>query len=341
MINPLEKIVEQSWPPSKWKDHRICLAVSGGADSVSLLCSMVQIAKKHNLLSRLFVGHINHGARGKESDEDALFVQDLADQYDIPCFTDRLNSDELDQKANELGSWENAARLLRYRSLQKCAEKQEARFILTAHTADDQLETILHRLFRGTGIEGLRAIPRIRPLNDAIVLVRPLLDLNRSDILEYLNTINQPYRTDSSNSDLLYTRNQIRMELIPVLDRLFPHRWKKSLVRLSRLSEQIGEILEEKVDQLKEKALYPIKNSHSCRVDLSLLDQEPDYIINEFFRAIWKEKNWPLGKMGLDQWNRLSEMVRSPKESRMEFPDGIVARRISDDLELEDSTNMK
>ncbi|MDO5581167.1 MAG: tRNA lysidine(34) synthetase TilS [Planctomycetia bacterium] len=340
MIYPLEKRVEQSWSPAKWKDHRICIAVSGGADSVSLFCSMVRIARKHDLLSHLFAGHINHGARGKESDEDALFVQDLTRRYDVPCFTLRLDSEELARKGAELGSWENAARILRYQYLQKCAEEQGARYLLTAHTADDQLETILHRLFRGTGMEGLRAIPRIRPLNDAIVLVRPLLDLNRSDITDYLRSLDQPFRTDSSNSVPLYTRNQIRLELIPVLERIFPNRWKKSLLRLSRLSEQIGEILSDKLQDLKENAVHG-DLPRSCRVIVSRLDQEPEYIINEFFRSLWKEKNWPLGQMGQKQWNRLSEMIRSQEECRMEFPDGIVARRIDGVIELRDSTDMK
>src|SRR5262249_48782964 len=129
---------------------------------------------------------------------------------------------------------EAAARQARYEFLAKTAHECGARYIATAHTADDQVETILFNVLRGTGLAGLAGIPRMRTLNESTTLIRPLLDFKRSEIISYLATLNQPYRDDETNQLLDYTRNRIRHDLIPILERDYNPRVRESLLRLAQ-----------------------------------------------------------------------------------------------------------
>ncbi|HTN77904.1 MAG TPA: tRNA lysidine(34) synthetase TilS, partial [Pirellulaceae bacterium] len=149
------------------------IAVSGGADSVALLRAMAAI---RNQLSgkpaALQAVHFHHGLRGSEADADAKFVQELAAQCELKCVVGRATSD----LAGEGDSVERAAREARYAFFTATANATGARYLLTAHTADDQAETILHRVLRGTGVAGLAGIPRVRRLSPLTTILRPLLD---------------------------------------------------------------------------------------------------------------------------------------------------------------------
>ena len=152
----------------------VLVAVSGGADSVALLTALVRLQKP--VESVLIVGHYNHRWRGEESDEDARFVRELAKQYGIGFELDCAPQTREKSTANEA-----SAREARYRFLQQTAERRGARYLATAHTADDQAETVLHRVLRGTGIAGLAGIPRTRVLSPAVTLIRPLLAYRRAE----------------------------------------------------------------------------------------------------------------------------------------------------------------
>ena len=238
---PFETALLAAFPFDAWRARRVCVAVSGGADSVALLRGLVrlpEITNNPDLRRNFFVATVDHRSRGAESDGDVAFVEALAAELGVDFFHRTLDPAELEAEARRQGSWESAARTLRYRALVDAAKAGSARYLATAHHRDDQLETLLFRLFRGAGFDGLRGVPAVRPLDEALVLIRPLLAVGRAEILAYLAQLNQPYRVDSSNASPRYARNRIRNELAPLLESIFPGRWESALLRLSELAAE-------------------------------------------------------------------------------------------------------
>ncbi len=238
---PFETALLAAFPLDAWRSRRVCVAVSGGADSVALLRGLVrlpEITNNPDLRRNFFVATVDHRSRGAESDGDVAFVEALAAELGVDFFRRTLEPAKLEAEARRQGSWESAARTLRYRALVDAAKAGSARFLATAHHRDDQLETLLFRLFRGAGFDGLRGVPAVRPLDESLVLIRPLLAVGRAEILAYLAQLDQPYRVDSSNASPRYARNRIRNELAPLLESIFPGRWESALLRLSELAAE-------------------------------------------------------------------------------------------------------
>ena len=178
---------------------RVICALSGGADSVALLFALYLLKDKLGI--QLQAAHFDHGLRGEESTRDAQFVRELCDRYDIPLSLDRGNV-----VAGKKGL-EAAAREARYRFLQGLDGK-----IATAHTADDNAETVLMHMLRGTGLKGLGGIAPVRGK-----LIRPMLEVTRQQVLEFLEEYHLPYREDSSNATDEFLRNRLRHHVIPLL----------------------------------------------------------------------------------------------------------------------------
>jgi tRNA(Ile)-lysidine synthase len=191
---------------------RLGIAVSGGADSVALLRTLLERRAELGLV--LSIVHFNHKLRGDESDLDERFVTDLAREYDLPLY-----GSEADTKtfAREKAlSIEAAARDLRYSFFGKLIKERRLDKVATAHTLDDQSETVLLRIIRGTGTSGLAGIlPRLKVGKGAIV--RPLLHTRRAEIVSYLKERNQSWHEDSTNSETIFTRNRLRHEVLPRL----------------------------------------------------------------------------------------------------------------------------
>ena len=193
---------------------RIAVAVSGGADSVAMLRILLELRVDLGVV--LAVAHYNHALRGDDSDADEHFVAELARQHDLPFFAGRGSVPD-HAHVNKLGI-ERAAREMRYQWLLELARQQRFEAIATAHTADDQAETVLMKFLRGTSTRGLAGIHPV--LNrDGIRIVRPLLETARVDVEEYLASVEQQWCEDQSNRDKRLTRNRIRHELLPLLER--------------------------------------------------------------------------------------------------------------------------
>jgi tRNA(Ile)-lysidine synthase len=193
---------------------RVVVAVSGGADSVALLRVLFELRAELGIV--LAVAHFNHQLRGADSDADEKFVADLAQCHDVEFFAGRADIRE-HAVSNKL-SIEHAARDLRYAWLMKLAQQQHFEAIVTAHTFDDQAETVLMKFLRGAGTKGLAGIHPML-LRDGIRIVRPMLETQRTEIEQYLTSIGQRWREDESNCDPRFARNRIRHELLPLLER--------------------------------------------------------------------------------------------------------------------------
>lgn len=191
----------------------ILVGVSGGADSMCLLHNLMELSEKYDFTVAAM--HYNHCLRGAESDEDAQFVMKYCKSIGIQCFIGKGN---VAANAKRLGlGIEETARKMRYEFFYKTVRKTGAEKIATAHTADDNAETVIFNLTRGSGTTGIAGIPPVRG-----VVVRPLLKNTRAQIEKYLEEHNIPHREDSTNADDTYTRNNIRHNVIPVLKSINP-----------------------------------------------------------------------------------------------------------------------
>jgi tRNA(Ile)-lysidine synthase len=202
--------------------ERVCVAVSGGADSVALLVRMVEAntasaQNKEPLGVVLSAAHVNHGLRGAESDGDEAFVRELCERMGVPLTV--FPVDMATRQAATGEGLEEAARELRYAALRGL----EVDVVATAHTLDDQAETVVMKLLRGAWTEGLGGISEVQvsgfrgQVSGKVRVVRPLLGVRRSEVEEFLRVRGQVWREDSSNKDLGLTRNRVRHELMPVL----------------------------------------------------------------------------------------------------------------------------
>ncbi|MBU2591350.1 MAG: tRNA lysidine(34) synthetase TilS [Nitrospinae bacterium] len=188
--------------------EKVLVALSGGADSIALLNLLNTLSGEFNI--SLAIAHLNHSIRGDEADRDEEFVKRVGGQMGVETFTDKI---DVPKYQNEHGlSVETAAREVRYKFLQRIAKKIGAGRIATGHSAEDQAETVLMRLLRGSGAGGLSGIPVVRGK-----IIRPLIDVRRHQIIELLRGQGIEYIDDSTNLDLSMTRNRLRHDLIPKL----------------------------------------------------------------------------------------------------------------------------
>lgn len=216
-------------------DH-LLLAVSGGADSMMMMHLLCFIFAPEQQL-RLTVAHVNHNLR-PEAQQDEDFVAKMADSLGLKFISTQV--DVSGRVATTGESIEEAARNLRYSALQHAAESVHATAIVTAHTADDQAETVLMRILRGTGTTGLAGIPARR--NN---IVRPLLSCSRNEVIRYLSAMSFTYRIDSSNASTEFTRNKVRLELLPMLEANYSPELRAHLRQLAELASDDEEFLQQ------------------------------------------------------------------------------------------------
>lgn len=290
-----EKLINQG--------DRVIAGVSGGADSVCLLLLLMEIREKIGF--SLQAVHIEHGIRGEESMEDARFVESLCQRYGILCRIYRFNVPEY---ANEhkIGL-EEAARMIRYRCYKKEADEISSSGIkgtraansigkkgvdegggisvkiALAHHADDNAETLLFQMIRGSGLNGLGGMRLRRPLTPESEIIRPLLEHTRAEIEGYLKEKGQSFRTDSSNVDTGYSRNRIRHEVLPQMEMV-------NRQAVSHLNQSAG-LLREAADYLKEQAEGAIQSAcvwkeNGCIILQELFQKYPGIIQREVLHMV-------------------------------------------------------
>lgn len=225
--------------------ENVLVAVSGGADSVALLLCLHTLAPELGL--SLAIAHLNHRIRGEEGDADEDFVRRLSAGLRIPYYSEAI---EVKQQAAEgKHNLEELARETRYEFLRRTARRIGARKIAVGHNLNDQAETVLFRFIRGSGLEGLSAI---HPVVDGIV-IRPLIECSREFIVRYLEQKGADYRNDSTNRSLQYTRNRIRMELVPYLEKALNPRVTETLAREAALSRETWSFVEAQAKEALDK----------------------------------------------------------------------------------------
>jgi len=320
-----------AWPPAEWRDVHVVLAVSGGADSVALLRATRAAKQRSGGQGRLFVAHFNHGLRPEAAAADEVWLTELCRSLDVSLEIGRRDVTAL--AAEQGDGLEAAARAARYGFLRDTAERLGARLVAVAHTADDQVETVLHRLVRGTGMAGLAGMPRVRPLSPTVTLIRPLLSVRRADVLRYLDSIGQGHRTDTSNADPRFTRNRLRRDLLPTLRLEYNTDVDQALLRLAAQADEMQQLIAKLALSLHER--YMASSANRISVDCPVLAAESPLLIREACKIAWAAASWPLQNMGSKEWHQLAGLIIQGAEGiSLNLPAGVCAKRVGDRLEI-------
>jgi tRNA(Ile)-lysidine synthase len=249
------------------KSTPLLLGFSGGVDSSVLLDLTARYAREHGAPLRIL--HMHHGIRGEEADRDARFAAKTAERYGIPLITVFRDIPKIARETGE--SIEEAARRERYLAFEAAMREYEIPILLTAHNASDQLETVLFRILRGSGLSGLCGIPAVRDLRYGMV-VRPLLSVSRRDIEAYADAHHIPYVVDSTNADTAYARNRLRLSVVPTL-RSLTDSPEKSVSRMVDSLRRDRDFLDRLASELLDRADTGdgLDRSVLCRADDAVL----------------------------------------------------------------------
>jgi tRNA(Ile)-lysidine synthase len=282
----------------------ILVGVSGGADSVSLLRGLHALAGQAKL--RIVAAHLNHAMRPGAADEDAAWIVELCGRLAIPIVVETVDvpSYAVERRLNI----EEAARTARYEFFERAARAKKCTHVAVAHTADDQVETVLHHLFRGTGLAGLRGMQAARSLAEGLTLIRPLLRIHRMQIEAWLGEIGQDFRTDATNADEARTRNRIRHSVLPALDREFGTQVRDSILRMAEQARDLQSTIEELAEGIFNRCVED-ETPDLVRLNAEILEDQPRHLVREVFVCLWKRKGWPRQAVGFCDWDRLARLV--------------------------------
>jgi tRNA(Ile)-lysidine synthase len=298
------------------KGDRVVVAVSGGPDSVALLYILDSLKEVYGL--KLHAAHLEHGLRGEESIQDMKFVEDLCGNLSIPL---TAKSEKVGDMARERGlSIEAAARELRYAFLDDVLKETGSNRIATGHNANDQAETVLINLIRGSGLAGLSGM---RPAIEAAV-VRPLIEAGREEIMAYLKQKDIPYRTDSSNADTRFARNKVRNVLLPMIEKEFNPNIVDSLVRTASVFSMVYEYFRDEVKGVMREAVTMVEGR--VTLNLEAFSPYPDVIklftLHSVLRGMEDEEQ----VISYDTLAALLNVAeKSQSGSRIDIGSGIVA----------------
>ena len=305
--------------------EHVIVAASGGADSTALLLCLHALMPV--LDCSLTVAHLNHRLRGKEADGDEAFVRRMSASLGLPFRSDVIDVKEYAVSARQ--NLEQAAREKRYDFLRRTAANEGAQKIAVGHNQNDQAETALFRFLRGSGIEGLSAI---HPVVEGRI-IRPLLECSRGSVLEYLKQRDCRYREDSTNTDLSFSRNRIRMELIPYLEKNFNPKLSRTIAREALLMRETWAFLNSRAFETFEGMYRSVNGGIALKIE-EILALHPA-LRKQVLRCALRYCLGSVKGIALNHIDSLLSLCgRSQSGGRIQMPRNVVALRQFDELLL-------
>jgi tRNA(Ile)-lysidine synthase len=327
--------IARQWPTERWRDLGVVVGCSGGADSVGLLCALASLRRQasqsvveeagfnepgsYEPRGFLIAAHFNHRLRGEASEADQAFVEHLAQQ---------LGTDFQAGAAVIPHADEAAMRSDRLQFLIDVAHARGARYIALAHSADDNVETVLHHLLRGTGPAGLCGIGSPLPIDEDLVLIRPLLSSRREQIRAALTDQGIAWREDASNLDPAYRRNWIRHHLIPLIQTEYPS-GVEAIERAIQGQRSWRVMIDRSANHWLEQHLQSVEPLVLSRDETV----EPAIAIAAA-QQLWRRREWPRGDMTLDHWQRIAQTIAGNQPERYTLPGGIDVVALNDHVRL-------
>jgi len=298
----------------------VLAAVSGGPDSIFLLYLLTKLKNKLGL-KEIVVCNLDHGLRGKESRDDSLFVKKYASEHGLKFIHKKVN---LKKRSSEGISTEEAAREARYKFFNEAAAKAKAAVIATGHTLDDQAETVLMRFIKGASLKGMVGIAPVRS-EGKFRMIRPMIELEKKEIVDFLDLSGIPYRTDSTNAEPIYFRNIVRGEIVPFLEKYNP--------RLKRVLFNLAEHLREDFEYISaEKArigkIITRKSGAGVEINLKDIVVQPRAIQKEILRDSLENAGGDVKKLSFRHWKEVEALIRDGnKGNSVDLPGKIRANR--------------
>jgi tRNA(Ile)-lysidine synthase len=305
------------------KGDKIIIAVSGGPDSICMLHILNSLKQKYDM--ELFAAHVNHCLRGDDADKDEEYVKDMCNDMGISFYSKKIDLNKYAED-NSL-SCETAGREVRYDFFKELMEQIGAHKIALAHNANDQAETILMRLMRGTGIEGLKGIKAVR---DSI-FIRPILLLNRIEIEDYCQNNNLKPRIDESNLENIYSRNKVRLELIPYIQGNFNRDIVNTLNRFSQLISKDSEFIEEFAKEKYEKVCLRKNNNIIIK---QIAFEEKEAIITRIIRNALFELKGNLNNFESIHIYDIISIQNQGTGKKIMLPQQVIAENVYGDIVL-------
>ena len=327
-VNSIEQVLKTIRQHEMLKaGDSVLAAVSGGPDSVFLLHALARLKNKLKL-KKIAACHLDHGLRGKESRDDAIFVRHLADGLGVDCFHKKVSLKELKDKAR---STEEVGREERYKFYKEAAGQAGANVIATGHTLDDQAETILMRLVKGASLKGVVGISPVRP-EGPFRLIRPLVWTEKGAIRAYLDEHDMAYRIDSTNIQPVYFRNVVRAEIIPFLEKYNP-RLKRVLCTFAEHLREDFEFIDKERSRLQPDIVRG--TAGSVRIDLKDIVVQPRALQKEILRGALEKAGGEIKKLSFKHWKEMEHFIRyNRKGNSLDLPGGIRVSRTSTSLEF-------
>ncbi len=292
------KTLAQSWLNEGLlhRNDHVIVGVSGGPDSMALLHLLLAANQTLDWHLQLHIAHLDHQLRGEESTEDAAFVQAAAEALALPC-TIAHEDIAARAKTHAIGV-EEAGRQARYTFYHRVCLQTGAKLVAVGHHADDNAETILHRVLRGTGLRGLSGIPRRRELTNGsdVFVVRPLLKLTRPFILKYLEEEGIAFREDRTNTDTTRIRNRIRHQVLPMLERDINPQTREAITRLGEQAQWLVEFLHETVQRTFETLIIS-RTDQTLTLNVDTLSRKSRIVQTEIVRLAYA--SFELGEQDL------------------------------------------
>ena len=321
--SPFLSAVQAGLPRHAVWEAPLVIGVSGGADSSALIVALAALGSAAE--AGLIVAHAEYDLRPTAA-ADREFVEALAAELGLRVMTRRLDVRGVGYPGGE--GLEARARRLRYRFFEDVAHETGSRHVAVAHTADDQAETILHRVLRGTGPIGLSGMAAARELCDGVALIRPLLAIRRERVRDWLLANNRRWCEDVTNRDTRYARNFLRHEIISRCSEGPYPSAVDAVVRLGSQSAKLSSALASAADYLLDQ--HAIRRPDGALVvaaaALAPLDR---HLVAEVMASLWRREDWPRRDMATRQYERLADMLRAvagrEEVSLSEFPGGIEA----------------
>lgn len=323
-MHPFLSGLSSALPRAGFWDSPAVVAVSGGADSVALLLGLARLAPSG---ARLVIAHARHDLR-PEAEGDELFVASLAGRLGLPCETRSLAvCDDVEGRGEGL---EARARRLRYDFLIAAAHACGARHVVVGHTAEDQAETILHRILRGTGLPGLAGMRGGRSLDEGLALLRPMLRLPRALGRGFLADEGEAWREDATNGDLRRARNFLRHEILGSVERGPYPAAVEAIVRLGEHARRSAAALSSATEFLLDRHARRHGDGRVI-LDAAPLAALDPHLVAALVGALWKREDWPLRDMTARHYSEIASLIAAvgrgdaPSSPRIELPAGLRA----------------
>lgn len=304
---------------------RVLVAVSGGVDSVSLLHLLHDLREEFRF--ELSLAHLNHMARGKASLEDARFVERLGKELGLTVHVAKINVGE--ERKNLKTSFQEAGRILRYRFLECTLKSVGGNKLALGHTADDQAETVLMNLLRGTGLKGLAGMSPVRGS-----IIRPLLECSRAEVEGYLKSRKLEFRSDATNAEKYYLRNRVRHDLIPFLE-TFNRNMKSNLAETSRIIRDDDECLSEQTDRIFPEIAVSLEERPAVAINIQEFTRQSPAIQKRLVRRAIESLKGELRRISSRHVREIIGLFRDPREGkRICLPDNFTACTRRESIEI-------